>query len=377
MANIGTLSVSIVASTDKFLLGLNKASTQLGRFVKRISTVQNAVGALGAYALGNLISSSIEAGGHVYELTQKLHVSAEAITALHYAADQLESSAEAVDTAMAKMAVTLGNAMGGNQQAAAAFGELGLKFMELSKLSPDKQFLEVISALHGISNTSRRASISQAIFGRGSKELSALIEAGTAKIVEQSDKAAKLGIIMRDDVAKSLDDAGDSVKSFTESWKGFKNEAVATFAPVIDFVMWLGTIGLQTVRMFGYAAQAAIADVAKWIFKLDLAAANFFNMLLPKSMEFDTSQIQSYIDSFDKTVKERTDAAHQMGANIAPGMYPGISTAGPLTAPQEIAENTAATNDSLQTLIGLMREMASRGNASPQPGPQLATAGVR
>jgi hypothetical protein len=397
MATIGSLSVNITAVTSGFEKGMRKAQALAGGFVGKIkgigksvaslATSANAVQAIVAAAAGMVVNSALEAGGQLFALTKKARISAEALSALHYAADQLESSAVAVDSGLLKMNRTLGESLLGSKGSAAAFGQLGLNIKTLSEMPVEERFLAVVDALHGIGDESKRASIAQSIFGRGYEELLPLIEAGTAAIVQQGQAAADLGAIMGGETAKGLNDAGDALKSAGTQWRAFKNEAVAAFAPVIEFVSWLGTKALQTVKTFGGIIQTVIVGSVELASRALLVLAETVNALLPKSMEFDTEKIKSYVDSF-AAMRKSTAAATEGNAQKLLGWAGGGAAGGPsaqknpLQAPAQnkVEQNTAAINDSMQILITEMRRQNSKPEASAEPAGQpvvLASAGVR
>jgi hypothetical protein len=381
VATVGTLQVNIVATTDKFLSGLNSASDRLTSFVKSVSTIQNVIGGVIGGAMAMVVKSAVDAGGHIYELTKKLHISAEGITALHYAADQLESSSEAVDNALAKMAVVLGNANTKGGEAAAAFTNLGLNFRDLAAQPVQQQFLSIVDALNSIPDTARRAAYAQAIFGKGSKELSAILDAGTTAIIEQGKAAADMGAIMSGETAKGLDDVGDAWKNMTDSLAAFRNEAVSIFGPFISGISWLGTKAIEYIKALGYWFQERVIAPLDMATKATIALANAFNYLLPKSMEFDTQSLQSYADTFAAARKDRLDHANDFANRVA---YGGGNTPNPLQpatpTTTEVAKNTATTNDKLTELIAATKARRDAEAQPPQeqsPPVQIAIAGVR
>ena len=392
MATIGSLQVNIVAKTDKFLSGLKSATTMAGRFVGKVSssissltslaTGANIFAGLVTAAMAKLVDASIEAGEQIFKLTKKLHVSAEGISALHFAADRLGSSAEAVDMGMAKMAETLGKALNGSSEAAIGFGRLGLNTQDLTKLPVEQQFLTIINGLHNITGTNKRAAIAQAIFGRGAKEMAALISAGTDEIIKQSGKAAELGAIMGGEVADGLHKADDAIKDSTSSWAMFKNEFVAASEPVIEWVSWLGTKALQLIQGVFFAIRSNITELVALVAQGVLAIVNTLNKVLPKSMQIDTSTVQSYADSFSKeTAKQRgfaTDKFNQF-------MGTGGGQTNPLQAPAgaPAADDHTRAADTLELMYAEMKrvnaERAQKQQVAPTPlGPiVIAPAGVR
>lgn len=259
---------------------------------------------LAGAGFGAVVNAAIEAGGKLFELSQKLHVSTESLSALHFAANQLESSAGAVDAAIAKMAVTLGKAAQGSDQAVIAFNNLGIDFNKLLALPVDQQFLAIVDALNKMQDSSERAATAQAIFGKGSRELSALLAAGTDKIIEMGQEAARTGAIITSDMVTALDDAGDSINAFSASWEALKMQLVATGAPVITFVMNEITGVISRARAAWFALEYAMTTgIQLIVMALDQLQAAW-NAVVPKAMELDRQPAEQLIDSLTKKRQE-------------------------------------------------------------------------
>lgn len=361
MATIGSLAVNIVAKTDKFIAGLNNAQGKLGAFVKKIGVAKIAAAGAAAtagYAMGSAIKQAVEFGGRIQELTNKLHISAEALTALHFAANQLESSSVAVDAALAKMSVTLGRASFGAASAEEAFSRINLSHEELLKLPVEQQFLAVIDALNKVPDAAERAAAGQDIFGKGSKELSALISAGTEEIIRQGREAAAAGAVMSTSAVESLDNVGDAVASLIASWQILKAETVATFGPILTFLSSIGSNALKVVRGILYMARSLIMDFAGFMASITAIAGDLLNVLLPKKLEVNTEDIRAWAKGFSESAEMEIKKMRGMSTSGA---------ANPLENSKQVEQNTSTTNKKLDELI----------EATRARGPQLQVAGVR
>ncbi len=371
---IGSLAVNITATTDKFQKGIAAAQKGLKSFVSGIGGAQAIVSAFTTYGLASIVTGAIEAGAALYEMTQKLHVSAEALSALHFAAEQLESSAGAVDNALMFMTKTLGKAAQGAEPAIAAFNRLELDFAKLQALSVDKQFLSIVDALHKIPDPAERAAASQAIFGRGSKELAALISAGTDEIIKQGEEASKTGNILSTQTVSALDDVDDAMKRLTGSWNDAKATLVADFGPAIigfgDLVYFLGRGLKQTALIIQTIWTGALKAAADALYYLGEA----WNEVAPQILAMDTGRFSAISEDLGKM---KTDLADKMSGNVKAIDNPlsrggdasgRVQTAKEAKAEQkETAKNTKKANDQLQELI----------NQGKNRGPVLKLAGVR
>lgn len=388
MATIGSLAVNITAVTDGFNKGIGKAKSALSGFVKNVSIGQAAIATAVAAGLAAIASEAIEAGGKIQELTAKLRVSSEALTALHYAADQMESSAAAVDAGISKMSITLGKAVQGGDDAQAAFARLGLDWNKLARLDVEKQFLAVIDALHRIPNAAEQAAAAQAIFGKGAKELSALIAAGSEKIVEYGQKAAEVGAVVSSDTVAALDDAGDAINSFSASWAALKMQLVGTFAPAITIAIDAITSQIKVLKTVWYSLQLAIVTGCEMIGRYILGLERMFNSIAPKFAQINTQADQQAVESFARSRGELTDkistvwggSGNPLDNSQANSVHGSVQTDKEKQAmskqaakdkkveEKKIAENTKITNEQLKQLVQ---------NTKPKKGAKLEVAGVR
>lgn len=362
---IGSLAVNIVATTGKFTQGLNKAKSSLGKFVSGIGAAQTAVAGLAIAGIGAIVDAAIEAGGKLQELTTKLHISSEALTALHYAADQMESSAGAVDSAIQKMTLTLGKAAEGSDKAINSFARLNLDFTKLLALPVEQQFLAIVDAIHKIPDAAQRAATAQAIFGKGAKEIMPLITAGTTAITEYGQKAAEAGAIVGTDTVQALDDAGDSVNRFKASWESLKLSVVGTFAPAITFAMDLivGAIKRAKAAWFilQYAITGGIELISRYILKMEEGLSHL--PLIGNTFSDMSQKDQMLVDDLARRRGE-------LGQKIKTNLGFGGSSDNPLKAPnsKQVEKNTATTNEKLDRVVDAI-------NARPPVNLQMA--GVR
>ena len=312
------MAVNITANTEKFTKGLAKAKDGIGKFVGSISAAQVAAVGFAGYALASITTAAIEAGGALYEMTQKLHISAEALSTLHYAADQLESSSAAVDAALAFMTKNLGKAAQGAEPAIEAFNRLNINFEKLQGLSVDQQFMTIVDALNKIKDPAERAAAAQGIFGKGAKELSALIEAGTASIVEMGNQAAATGAIISTDTAAALDEAGDAIKAFSDSWAALKLQMVGAFAPALTWTMNAISEAMKFGRAAWYAFEVVVSAGLESILVAMQKALQLWNILAPSFAEVDLEGAASAVDSMagvSKGYLEKMRGVYEPGDN--------------------------------------------------------------
>lgn len=352
--------MNIVATTDKFIAGLNQSQTALGRFVGKISTVQNALIGLGVAGFAAVVKGAIDAGGALFDLSQKLNISTEALGALHFAASQLGSSGERVDVALQFMTKTLGQAALGSDKAIGSFNQLGLNFNELLKLPVEQQFLAIVDALHKIPDRAIQAAAGTAIFGKGMKDLTAMVAAGTGEIIKFSDEAAAAGILVGSETAEKMDEASDAISKLINMWGSLKIALVGDYAEEITTAVDMIGGAILGLRVAFITMQVGVVFAMEIVARSIVGVLDLMNLLLPKFAEINTQKGQSFVETLASKRAELSNRA----IDLVQG-----TDKGPLKIPDSkaVEKNTAATNDKMDELI----------EATKAKGPQLQVAGVR
>ena len=386
MTAIGTLAVNITAVTEPLVKGLNFARNKFSGFVSELTSATNIIGGVGLAAMAAFTQQTVAAVDALGDLADNLSISAEALQALDYASVQLGGSTEALHAGLHKMKQLLGDAAKGSDSAIGSFNQLHLDFRQLLELPVEAQFLAIVDALNSIDDKSTRAAMAQDIFGKGSKELNAIINSGTAEIVKFSDELARMNGILSNESVKSMGEAQQSFDKFGTLLNAQKNQLVASYADeiplAVNSVIWT----IKTMRAVMLEGSAAIIMGMNVVVKSIRGAVDALNQLLPQSMEISTQSLDSYVDTFDAKIKDlRTKAVDIMlgrgdegplkptdMARVA-GTAPTTKGAkGEATAEEKAtAANTKKTNDQLAEMVQLMRQGYSQNEA------YVKVAGVR
>ena len=374
MATIGSLAVNIIATTDKFLAGLNSANNAVARFVKKTMTGVNLIGGIGLYRLAAMAKEAIDTGGAMFDMAHRVGLSVEALSALDFGAEQAGVNIEAMHLLITRLSRVIGQAGTGSDEAAKAIGRIGLNYRTLLNLPRQQQFLEVIDALHSIPNDSIRAARAQAIFGRSASELNNLIAEGSAGLSKYSAELARNGALLTDEAAAKLDSTGDKMKEFNAIWAGTKRNIVADYAPEIVTAIDLITGAIKWLRIGFALTQAAIVGFIEVLLTTVNLAAKALNYLLPKSMELDTAGADEIIDSFTKKRQELVANAGKI--------YAGTEQKNPLATTGGAAgdgteKNTAKIASTMDQLLSLMRDQHAGARGGGQQPATVAIAGVR
>lgn len=234
-----------------------------------LQLVQQA-GRLASSAFDLLVGGAQRTGEQYLLLSQQTGLTVEEISAMSVAAATAGVSNEALALSTKKLSVNMVDSASGGKESTATFKALGVetKNVDGTLRNVNDVFLDTIDALGQIENESERTAASQAVFGRSSQELAALIADGSGKIREQAELAAKLGLVWSGPAAQAADELGDQTTILGLALKGMSDEIGAKAIPSMTelasaTVDWIAAnreaISQNIDRIFAAAAVAADA----------------------------------------------------------------------------------------------------------------------
>lgn len=148
-------------------------------------------------------------------LSKVTGISTEELQKMAFASDLVDVSVEDVAKSMSKLQKNIGEAEKGSKSATAAFSELGVSWKNSDGSFKDgKQvFDEVINALHGVEDTTKRNSLAMDLMGKSAMNLNPLILEGADAFRQVADSAK--GILTQEqlDNANKFNDSLDLIKA--------------------------------------------------------------------------------------------------------------------------------------------------------------------
>ena len=236
MANISTLTVSLVADTAKFASGLKKARSQAEKFGKLAGKAFKglgiAAGVLGG-ALAALTIKSLALVDQQRKTARTLGTTQAVFAGLSLAAGIAGVSTESFTKALKRQSKSIVDANDGLQTQARAFKRLNLDTQTLINLPVEDQFKAITTALGGVENATLKVAIASDIFGAKNADLINILELGEAGLDSFIDKAKELGVALTEDQTAAIETANDAVLVFKTSLTGLGNQLAARFAPLI------------------------------------------------------------------------------------------------------------------------------------------------
>lgn len=249
--------------------GVNEARGALDGLVGRAGPAGAALSAFGgagviaAAGLGGLAIALVKVregmafAAELTDVSDRIGVSAEALQQWSYVADEAGVSVATFQSNLEKMNGQIGafKAGIGDGRLKPIFEELGITRDQLAKVDDAGEMMMLLADTLG--QVKDRAVQVRLARGLGVEESLPILRLGSEEIARLSAEAENLGLVMRDDVRKELDEADRSLEKAQQR---------------IDMAMRVSVAGLAD----DFAALVeGIAEVVQWLGRLDAAMEGF------------------------------------------------------------------------------------------------------
>ena len=229
--------------TNKFGIQLPDAAKTalngMGSFgsgtVKALGAAAASVTALyeGIKALHNMTVEYAAKADELITQSAMTGLSTDFLQAYEYAQNLVDVDLDTFTGAMQRLTDKMADARDGNEALAATFEQLGVTITDTSdgSLLPAEQVLmQVIDALHEMSNETERNAIASDLLGKSYQSLNPLIVSGTETLQEYMN-AAKDNYVLTEDQIAALGELDDQVQKNNNEWEALKKQIAAEFAP--------------------------------------------------------------------------------------------------------------------------------------------------
>lgn len=328
MASLGDLVVNLVANSQGMATGLKQAEGYLTAFASAAT----------AFAAAS-VARFVQVGSAFDDMAQRTGVAVEALSTLSYAAKLSDTSIEAVQGGLMKMAKFMGDLRGGSDEAAKKLQAFGISATQILAANPEQQFKIFADAIAGIEDPSERAAAAMEIFGKGAGELLPLLQQGGQGIEALQEQGREFGAYMSTEVAQSAAQLGDGIDNLTTAFTGLAVQVgyvlskalvplLNTVAKLIaEYGDFLGVIGVTATAIGGVVlamkaytiatrnqitAQAILTAISSpkglLILAAGLAAAAFATAAL--TSEFEAQNAES--ERLQKNLAQQANAAKNL-----------------------------------------------------------------
>ena len=237
--------------------GLGSSFTSL---IGPLAAIGAAVGAaFGAKKFADGVKGALDLGGALSDVAAQTGIAAGKAYELQEQLQDNGVSAEEFSGIINKMQKTLA-APAGKQ----AIQDLGLSFAEISKMTPDAQFVAIGKAIGKISDPTKKTAAAMSVFGKsGAGLLASFADSAFGNADATLSKQAE--ILNRD--AETFDAASDRLGKITRPLKGFflgvASSIATSLIPILDKIIAVDLVGIG--KIFG-AAMIVAFDAFKGAF---------------------------------------------------------------------------------------------------------------
>jgi hypothetical protein len=238
MAVAASLNVLLTAQTAAFQAGMKKAEATtkqfqsvMGKAQATLTTFKTAVSgfaaAVGASKLASSYVDVLNKFDDTADAADRLGVKFQELKAIQDASLRGGLEVSGITDNLEKLSLTLGKARQGSEQAQEAFANIGLGAAVTGGGNSASVFFQVVDSLRAIDDSSKRAALSSAIFGKNQKELLTLLSAAPA--VYDQIRASMMDVSGQasDAMVQSLSRQVEYVNNLKASWENAKIAAIA------------------------------------------------------------------------------------------------------------------------------------------------------
>lgn len=245
----GQAFVELFADDSKLVRGLKAAEKRLKAFGAGVQSIGTKLFGLGAATVAPLLGAANvfnEFGSQLDDMSQRTGISAEALSALGYAAKLSGTDLETLEGGVRKMQRFLVEAAQGSKSAESTLSRLGLRLSDLGRLTPDQQFELLSDRISKIKDPAIRAATAMEIFGKTGTALLPMMQDGAKGIEEFKQQARALGLVISNEDAKAAAAFGDTLDTL---WGVLKVGVFAIGSALAPLLQDLATSAIRVTKV--------------------------------------------------------------------------------------------------------------------------------
>lgn len=281
--NLFNLFATLTLDNSEYEKKLDQSQKSAGSFSSKVGTAfktgaravagfVTGVAAVGA-AIGGLVLNMVDAGSEIDDNAQKIGFSTEAYQYWALVMQRIGTDASTLSLAIRNMTTFTQNLADGQGEALLTLQKLGIGYEEFMAMTPEEQFYAIIEALQGMTDETEKTQIAQEIFGnRVYQELLPLLNMEQGSLEDLRNEFESLGLIMSDDMVKSIAAVGDKLDNLGNLFKVMGLKIAVDFLPEINNILDAFT-ALVTGSSSVEDAMSMIADSFVSVIKKIVAAA--------------------------------------------------------------------------------------------------------
>lgn len=246
--NLFNLFATLTLDNSEYEKKLDQSQKSAGSFSSKVGTAfktgaravagfVTGVAAVGA-AIGGLVLKMVDAGSEIDDNAQKIGFSTEAYQYWSLVMQRIGTDASTLSLAIRNMTTFTQNLADGQGDALLTLQKLGIGYEEFMAMTPEEQFYTLIDALQGMTDETEKTQIAQEIFGnRVYQELLPLLGMEQGSLEDLRNEFESLGLIMSDDMVKSIAAVGDKLDNLGNLFKVMGLNIAVDFLPEINNIL--------------------------------------------------------------------------------------------------------------------------------------------
>lgn len=361
MATAGSIVIDLLMRTGAFETDVGRAEKRLQQMQKRAAEAGKAIGTaiaggavVAGTALAALAKNGIDAADRLDELSQRLGVSAEKLSALGYAATLTGGNIDTVAGALPRLSKQIAAAGDASSSSAELFRALGIDVRDAAGNMRDVEDVlpEVADRFKELKDDTLEQALAMELFGKSGAEMLEFLNLGSEGLRAMEERAASLGLIVSGETAAAAAEFNDRLGDLKLASEAFALQVAADLLPAISdlvaqvnqfaadgdnaretadaltatlgFLADAGTIAADIFRTIGTAIGGAIAQMDG----LRVAAAGVLSLDWSKIREGLTLNVEGRQAAINAAVFGRDNAGQSLvrfgqqrtPAAAAPGM---------------------------------------------------------
>jgi hypothetical protein len=335
---IGKFAAILTMSANKFIKGMSLAAkstkTMASTAVKLTAKIAKlgaaltgfgaAATAAAAAAIANLTKRGIDSVDALGNVAARLGITAEALSVLHFAAEQTGVTIETMNMALQRMTRRISEAGQGSGEAKDALKELGLDARNLAALAPDKQFRAITKAMEGVANQGDKVRLSMRLYDSEGVSLVQTMAAGTAGLDDFASRAKNMGLTVTEEMVAKVRAAKSAIDELGAVSTGLSNILATELSPFVQvtaqrFIDWIKAGGGLRAKVIP-AIRSVAVGIAKVSSVVDLLTAGWRMMRF--SLESSLAGITMLLADGARAVEDflnlipGVDVGHQVSAAL-------------------------------------------------------------
>ncbi|MDL2289960.1 phage tail tape measure protein [Paludibacteraceae bacterium OttesenSCG-928-F17] len=222
-------------STNK-LSAFERNSSKISQSMLKSGTLLMGAGtAIGAASFG-IAKSTAAYGDSVYKNSQALGLSTDQYQKLGYAAKMSAVEETTLNMSMAKLGKRISDVAGGNKTAGKTFEDLGIKLKDQNgkvRASNDV-FADLANIFESVADGPTKTALAMDLFGESGTKLIPLLNNGAKGLEALGEEAARMGLVLSEDVARSSEKFNDDMARVGHSIRGVSYQFGTALMPAIN-----------------------------------------------------------------------------------------------------------------------------------------------